>query len=313
MEWFSSLKIRNKILLTYSLSVLFLIIFSVVTLLNINSIHESTEQAIDECKLGRFLEIKINDHTNWSKQLLKSVIAQKEFDGQLDPHKCSFGQWYDKTEPPSGISSSIWEQIGEDHSKLHSMASTINENIKNEVSNLIITDYFLSTVDPQLAKVTEKVSLISEQTNETVELKTAELESENSKLQNVVVIIALVSIIFSVFISLFISKKLSGPISIVVERIQQLQNVCITNLGNGLVSMAKGDLSAKVEKATKPMLMTQKDEIGEMSRTVDEMIYKAQGGIDAYELVRDKIMDLNKETVKLINDSKEGLLDIKAT
>lgn len=309
MEWFNNLKIRNKILISYSIAVILLLIFSITTLLNNNSIHESTEQTLEECKLGRFLEIKINDHTNWSKQLLKSVIAQKEFDGQLDPHRCSFGQWYDKTEIPEGISNSIWEQIGEDHADLHEMAVNINEKIKNGDSYIEITEYFLSKVDPQLAKVTEKVSMISEKTNEKVEIDAAELEKSNASFQNLIIIISILSILISVLISLFIGRKLSAPITTVKERIQQLQSVCITNLGNGLVAMSKGDLTAKVEKATKPMLMTQKDEIGEMSRTVDTMIFQAQGGIDAYEQVRNKIKDLNEETIKLINDSKEGMLD----
>ena len=73
--------------------------------------------------------------------------------------------------------------------------------------------------------------------------------------------------------------------------------------------MAEGNLDVKVEKSTKHLNFEQKDEIGDMARTVDQMITLAQSGIDGYELVRDKINLLIKETSRLTEDSQKGLLD----
>jgi len=89
----------------------------------------------------------------------------------------------------------------------------------------------------------------------------------------------------------------------------QLEAVCLTNLGNGLTLMAKGDLSAKVEKATKQLNMERNDEIGQMAKVFDSMLTKAHAGIDAYEVTRAKINKLSDELYKLIEDAKNGLLD----
>jgi len=124
-----------------------------------------------------------------------------------------------------------------------------------------------------------------------------------------VLIIGIVVFLFVVFLAFYITKSIVNPVQTVADRVQQLQTVCITNLGNGLNMMAKGDLNAKVEKATKHLNMTEKDEIGDMARSVDKMITMAQGGIDAYEEVRGKIYMLTEEISKLIEDSKQGLLD----
>ncbi len=121
-----------------------------------------------------------------------------------------------------------------------------------------------------------------------------------------------VALALAIFIAFSITKSISAPVNLVAERINQLQSVCITNLGEGLVRMSRGDLSAKVEKATKHLNLTQQDEIGDMARTVDQMITKAQSGIDSYELVRDKIKMLIDEAGQLTKDAQAGLLDNRA-
>lgn len=106
-----------------------------------------------------------------------------------------------------------------------------------------------------------------------------------------------------------ITKSIVNPVNTVKQRMAQLESVCITNLGNGLISLSKGDLSASVVKATSHLRMEQKDEIGEMAQVFDSMLTKAQAGIDAYEIVRAKIKQLSEELNKLIEDSRNGLLD----
>jgi methyl-accepting chemotaxis protein len=145
--------------------------------------------------------------------------------------------------------------------------------------------------------------------NQLVEESAVNAQNTYSTAVTVLIIVGIGLLAFVIIMSIAITRSIVKPVSIVAQTVQQLQSVCITNLGNGLVAMSQGDLSAKVEKATKPMHMTQKDEIGEMARTVDQMIYKAQSGIDSYEQVRNKISELNQETIKLIDDSKAGLLD----
>ncbi|HED07959.1 MAG TPA: hypothetical protein ENI57_07580, partial [Ignavibacteria bacterium] len=122
--------------------------------------------------------------------------------------------------------------------------------------------------------------------------------------------------IFGVLVTLFIIgysiimlRSIIVPLKMIIERAQQLQRVCITNLGKGLMAMSKGDMSVEVEKATKHLNLNSKDELGSMAATIDKVISQSQAGIDAYEIVREKINELNLETEKLINDSNDGKLD----
>ena len=92
-------------------------------------------------------------------------------------------------------------------------------------------------------------------------------------------------------------------------RVAQLEGACITNLGKGLTALENGDASIKVVKETEQLNLDRKDELGDLSRTVDAIIVKAQAGIDAYEGVRNKVSELSDVTKELIVDGQEGRLN----
>jgi methyl-accepting chemotaxis protein len=125
----------------------------------------------------------------------------------------------------------------------------------------------------------------------------------------ILISIGVAAIIFFLFFSTSITKSIVKPVILVADRMHQLQQACITSLGNGLTAMAAGNLDINVDKATKPLSLDLNDEIGAMAKTVDLVISQSQSGIDAYELVRNKVKDLSAETNKLIDDAQNGRLN----
>jgi methyl-accepting chemotaxis protein len=123
------------------------------------------------------------------------------------------------------------------------------------------------------------------------------------------VVISLLALLFVVLAAYFITKSITKPVSLVVSRINELESIGFTNLGNGLVALEKGDLSVKVDNPTQQLKLTRKDEVGVLAETVDKMIVKAQSGITAYEGVRSKVNDLSDVTKELIIDGQEGRLN----
>lgn len=123
------------------------------------------------------------------------------------------------------------------------------------------------------------------------------------------IVMGLISLVFVLSFGWIITKNIVTPVVMVKDRMAQLESVCLANLGNGLNLLSRGDLSAKVEKATKHINIDRKDEIGQMAEVFDSMLTKAQGGIDTYEVTRSKIVQLSQELGKVIEDAKNGLLD----
>jgi methyl-accepting chemotaxis protein len=106
-----------------------------------------------------------------------------------------------------------------------------------------------------------------------------------------------------------IVKSIVNPINLVKEQMTKLDAGDMTNLSNGLLGMPRGNLSSKVEKITHQLNINSNDEIGEMANVFDNLLIKAQERIEAYEIVRSKVILLSSELTKLIKDAKDGLLD----
>jgi len=127
----------------------------------------------------------------------------------------------------------------------------------------------------------------------------------------IIMILGPVIVIIGIFVGLFSTKKVVVPLNTVADRIERLSSVCVANLGNGLSALAKGNVSEKVEFNTEPLNMDSEDEVGDIARTVDNMIKQTQGSVDEFESTRYKIGELVSETSRLIEASKEGRLETR--
>jgi len=123
------------------------------------------------------------------------------------------------------------------------------------------------------------------------------------------IVIGLVALLFVIGFALFLTKSITNPVNRVKERMAQLESACITNLGNGLLAMSNGNLDAKVVKETQHLNIDTQDEIGQMAQVFDNMVSKTQNGIEAYEVVREKVKAMSDEMGGLIVDAQNGKLD----
>ena len=133
--------------------------------------------------------------------------------------------------------------------------------------------------------------LIAIQTGESRKLYESSLAAEHGTIVALISVTAIAALA-GILLAIFISAQIDRPMKLVKERIAQLQSACVTNLGNGLLAIAGGDLDNKVEKVTQPLQLSRQDEIGEIARTVDQIIYRTQSSVDAYEEVRNALKEL---------------------
>jgi len=145
--------------------------------------------------------------------------------------------------------------------------------------------------------------------NELVNLAADETQNRYQSAKILLIIVGAISLLFVIVFGWVITKNIAQPVNAVKERLSQLESTDLTNLDKGLSLLSKGDLSAKVEKATKPLNLDRNDEVGQMAKVFDSMLAKAQSGIDSYEISREKIIQLTNELQSLIKDAKDGLLD----
>ncbi len=313
----NNLKIGYRLTIGFAIALIGLIVFGLVSLNRLSSLDEGTQTLVNDRfpktvwandivgavnESARVVRnyILIEDDAKEAKERLRITAAGKIVDARIDSLK-------------------------------RTMKSDTGISILNKMTNIRDNEY--TPARDRLIGLIDKHDMINAKAVLFGEFRTAqnnyfgvirELISYQNKLvrddgiaaddtfhsaKTLMIIIGILVFVFVLVLSIYITKSIVKPVKTVAERVAQLQSVCITNLGNGLTDMAKGDLNTKVEKATQQLHFTIKDEIGDMARIVDKMIVQAQGGIDAYEEVRDRIRNLAEEINRLIVDSKNGLLD----
>lgn len=86
---------------------------------------------VERDRLIDLMEERKHDHVNWLHELESAVIEDREFKLATDPHKCKFGQWYDKYKPKNVIMENHLKKFDEPHKYIHSLATTAIDLVKH--------------------------------------------------------------------------------------------------------------------------------------------------------------------------------------
>ena len=78
-------------------------------------------------ELVKLLEHREQDHKNWISELELSVKEHREFKLTTDPHKCTFGKWYDNFKTDNRVLNSLLKKFNNPHNIIHSIALKVEE------------------------------------------------------------------------------------------------------------------------------------------------------------------------------------------
>jgi len=178
---------------------------------------------------------------------------------------------------------------GRDLDKLEELAK---ENRDAEAFNLINGD-MRRTADAEMNAINQIMAMKVEDAK--LE-RDANVESASSAVLLMTVIIV-IAFVLSIALGFFISKQIASPLKQVLERMQSLSGLCITNLAKGTEQLANGDLNINILTGTKHLEINTKDEIGELAQNMNNVITNTQGTVASV----DKAVKAVKETVNEIN------------
>jgi methyl-accepting chemotaxis protein len=74
-----------------------------------------------------------------------------------------------------------------------------------------------------------------------------------------------------------------------LQRLTSLSDNCLTGLGAGLDAAANGDLTVDANPVTKPLHAAPGERVGELGEVFNSMLSKAQGGIQSYNDMRERL------------------------
>jgi methyl-accepting chemotaxis protein len=104
--------------------------------------------------------------------------------------------------------------------------------------------------------------------------------------QRTILIVIALALALSATMAFVITRSITRPVAVLVERLRSVTDRCLSGLGRALDATAHGDLTVTVETGTQKIGSRARDEIGAASAVVDDLIDGARASIAAYETTR---------------------------
>src|SRR4030095_5429782 len=118
------------------------------------------------------------------------------------------------------------------------------------------------------------------------------------------------SLALAIGLGLWLSKIIASPIRKVAERAEQIRAISITNLGNAIASMARGDLDVELKADTAMLEIDSRDEIGRLAQTMNGIVSQSQEHTPrSFDKSMAPIGAVMDETKTLIQCAQEGKLN----
>ena len=318
MTWFNDLKISKKLIMSFLLVAIIAGIIGLVGILNLSSSSAKYSDLFEAYGKAQGLIGDVAVNYQLSRVAVKEILINK--DAAQRQKYVSAIKDYDQKILAQMVVFEKTLRTDEGKRLFKEFNSSFNKYgpVRDQVVAYAVADQIDKANELTQREGVPLATQLQNDLNALVDLKSKsgdiidqQLAESTSSTITFMIVFVVLAVAVAFFFGLFISKLISKPINLVAERVAELQNVCITGLGNGLVALSKGNINTIIEKSTKPLNMIQKDEIGDMANTVDLMIQKTQTGIDSYELVREKIKNLIDETDLLTIAGRDGKLDTR--
>jgi len=107
-----------------------------------------------------------------------------------------------------------------------------------------------------------------------------------------VLIVVIAALLAAVALGIIVTRSVTRPVALLVERLRSLNDRCLTSLRGGLGALAEGDLTVEAHPGTDPIARYGKDEVGAASATLNELIEKTHGSLAAYNKSRGQLGEL---------------------
>jgi methyl-accepting chemotaxis protein len=121
-----------------------------------------------------------------------------------------------------------------------------------------------------------------------------------------VILVSLLAVALALAIGWGLARLINRPLSMVVERVEKLRGLCITNLGLAAQAMAAGRFDITIETGTPLLEIQTRDEMGQLAKAVNGIIQQTRSTVTSFERVLDVLRMAIGETRSLVTAAVEG-------
>ncbi|MFH0772412.1 MAG: methyl-accepting chemotaxis protein [Candidatus Omnitrophota bacterium] len=243
--------IGKKLGFGFGAVLLLMLILGVASFWTTARLDKISDEAIKDLNTDMLLDEGIADHLKWAFALSDQFLLDKPFEGELDPHKCKFGQWYDTFKSDDPEIMKIHASIDEPHKRLHKSGATIKELLaKGDKAGA--QQVYAKEVSPLLEEIREKILKIGHIYMSQSEEGMKTQHAMSQRVLPTIITIIILAVILGFVIAALISRRITKTLRAVADKVNDIAG-------------AAGDLTATVP-------VVSNDEIGDLARAFNKML-----------------------------------------
>jgi methyl-accepting chemotaxis protein len=315
MNWFKNLKLFSKLILSFSVVVAILVIVGALSIAKLGNVNDNSKQLSENWMPSIRTVNQVNtafaDYRRFELQYILSRTPEEfeKFQKKMDDQNGKLSERLKNYEVL--ISSDKERAIFQDMQKELITYFAECEKIKA----LARSGKYEEAVMECRGESTRAFEAVKQHIEDEIQLNNdggiaeAKSAAETYSSAKITVLTFLAfGILLAFAIAFAVAKQISQPILLISERVKQLQGLCVTNLGNGLEALAKGNTTYDVVTGTPFLNIDTKDEIGDLSRDIDGIITQTRGSVASFEKSRGILNNVVTDIGGLIVGAKEGNL-----
>ena len=149
--------------------------------------------------------------------------------------------------------------------------------------------------DESVDALTAKLDAFLSEAEASRQAAVTQLHSDGSTTRTVSIVLVIVAVLAASAIAYLLTRRISGGLAPLRDRLRSLRDHCLTDLQAGLNAMAgEGDLSQEVTPVTTPVDVRGGDEIAALGEIFNDMLEHAQSTIVAYNSMRARTADMGR-------------------
>jgi methyl-accepting chemotaxis protein len=260
--------VRNKLLGGFCIVLSLMLFMGLVAYVMFAKAGRVTSDVEQSTELNTFFVEKEVDHLKWVAKLTDQFLLGKNFDGELDYHKCGLGEWYysfDANKIKDPELKKLFQKLEEPHQKLHETGKRIKE-LYSQGNVEAAKNLYATEIQKYVAQVQGLLVQMREVFANKAGADKSVLFTQVGSTKATIMVLLFIGIILGVVIAFLVARGITSPLSI-LERV--------------IKKMASGDLQEEEIK------VTSKDEIQElvgtfsaMNRSIADMVSKVHKSAD---------------------------------
>ena len=318
MNWFYNLKIRAKLLLSFTILAILAAFIGIYSLKSMDAMNSNSLTAYNKTTLPiltlddiavAFQRIRVNAGETLTAQNQNEINNIKEKIRSFDALIMKSAKDYEAT--------FLNKEDENNYNKFRSLYSSYNDQLNHYFvlvsagnkaeSATYLTSDMRKTAQELSDHLDKMMDFNAVAANNLNTLNTDEYQS--AKITGIVVISF--SVLLAIGIGLLLANYLSANIDLIIGRLVSLSSVCINNLSEGSEQLAEGNLNVDIKTGTKHLDINTKDEIGALAGYINSVITKTQATVASVEKAVAAIKDTVKESTQLVDAAVNGKLSVR--